>query len=48
MLILSEGEYFQIVSVEDIRRRGMYWEILAKRHDTKQEVEGGKTRDKDA
>lgn len=43
MLIFSEGEYFNILSVEDIRRRGMYLEILAERKVPAKEKLDGET-----
>ena len=40
-VVIAEDGRFNILSVEDIRHKGLYWEILAERVDTKGVVENG-------
>lgn len=40
VVVTDDGRY-NILSVEDIRHKGMYWEILAEKVDTEGVVKGG-------
>jgi len=44
VIITDDGRY-NILSVEDIRHKGMYWEILAEKTEQKGVVSGGKSND---
>jgi len=39
--VVTEDGRHNILSVEDIRRKGLYWEILAERVDTEGVVKDG-------
>lgn len=47
VVVTADGR-FNILSVENIKRRGLYWEILAEKVDTEGVVTGGKSTDQDA
>lgn len=40
-VVIAEDGRFNILSVEDIRSKGLYWEILAEKVDTKGVVKDG-------